>query len=126
MDATHQATTFAIEVRIDFLFESGLIEVARANSDTKSDSLLLGLASNILENSNRGVDTTTLTEECADGTARSLWRNKDDIDIRGYIDLGKILENGRETVREVEGLESQLLSYAEKRLSLPCPWSIGV
>jgi hypothetical protein len=57
-----------------------------------------------LEDGDGGVDTTPLTEEGTDGAARALGGNEDDIDIGGNIDLGLVLEDGGETVGEVEGL----------------------
>jgi hypothetical protein len=64
------------------------------------------MASHILVDSNGGVDSTTLTEKSSDGSARSLGGNKDDIDVNWDIDLGLVLENGGEAVREVEGLQN--------------------
>jgi hypothetical protein len=57
-----------------------------------------------LENSHGRVDTTTLTEERSDGTAGSLWCDKDDIDVGWDLNLGKVLEDRGETVGEVESL----------------------
>lgn len=104
MDTTHQATTFTVEVRVDLLLKGGLVEVTTANGDTEGNGLLLGLTSDILENGDRGVDSTTLTEERADGTAGTLWCDKDDINVGWDLDLGEVLEDWGETVREVKGL----------------------
>jgi hypothetical protein len=57
-----------------------------------------------LEDSDGGVDTTSLTEESSDGSARALGSNEDDIDVGGNIDLGLVFEDGGETVGEVESL----------------------
>ena len=127
MDTTHQASTLTVEVRVDLLLEGGLVEVAGADSDTKSDGLLLCLAGHVLENSNGRVDTTSLTEERSHGSARSLGCNEDDVDVSGNLDLGEVLEDWGETVREVEGLvrESVLtLFYAQILPSLTLPFVI--
>jgi len=110
VNTTHQATTLTVKVRVDLLLESGLVEVTRADGDTESDSLLLGLAGDILVDGNGRVDTTALTEESTDGTARALGSDEDDVDIRRDLDLGLVLEDGGETVREIEGLQVERVS----------------
>jgi hypothetical protein len=62
------------------------------------------MASNILEDSDGGVDTTSLAEEGSYGSARALGSNEDDIDICRNVDLSLVLEDGGETVGEVESL----------------------
>jgi hypothetical protein len=104
VNTTHQATTLAVQVGVDLLLEGGLVQVSGTDSDTEGDSLLLGLASDILEDSDGGVDTTALTEEGAHGAPRALRGDKDDVNVLGDLDLGKVLEDGGETVGEVEGL----------------------
>jgi hypothetical protein len=64
------------------------------------------VASDVLEDSDGGVDATTLTEKSSNSSARTLGSNEDDIDISWDIDFGLVLENGGETVGEVEGLQS--------------------
>lgn len=105
MDTAHQAATLTVEVRVDLLFKRGLVEVAGPNGDTESDGLLLGLASDVLEDGKGRVDATAFTEEGADSAAGTLGGNEDDINVGGDIDLGELLEDGGEAVREVEGLE---------------------
>ena len=104
MDTAHEAATLTVEIGVDLLLEGGLVEVAGADGDTEGDSLLLGLAGNVLEDSEGRVDTTALTEQGADGTAGTLGGAEDDINILGNVDLGDVLEDGGETVGEVEGL----------------------
>lgn len=104
MDTSHQATTLTVQVGVDFLLEGGLVEVTTTNTDAKSNGLLFGLASNVLEDGDGGVDTTSLTEESSDGTPRSLGCNENDIDIRGNIDFGLVLEDWGETMGEVKSL----------------------
>ena len=132
VDTAHKAAALTVEVRVDLLLEGGLVEVTGADGDTEGDSLLLGLASNVLVDGERGVDATALTEEGADGTAGALGGDEDDVNVGGDLDLGEILEDGGETVGEVEGL------FVERRLWLalrqedsmsprmyvnsPCPW----
>lgn len=104
VDTTHQATTLTVKVTVDLLLKGGLVHVARSNGHTEGNSLLLSLASHVLEDGDTGVDTTALLEESADGTSRTLWCDEDDIDVGGDLDLGLVLEDGGETVGEVEGL----------------------
>jgi hypothetical protein len=104
VDTAHQAAALAVQVGVDLLLEGGLVEVAGADGDTESDSLLLGLAGDVLEDSNGRVDTAALTEEGADGAAGALGGDEDDVDVGGDLDLGEVLEDGREAVGEVEGL----------------------
>ena len=106
MDTTHQAATLTVEVGVDLLLEGSLVEVTAANSNTKGNGLLLSAASDVLVDGEGGVDTTALLEERADGTAGALGGNEDDINVGGDLDLGEILEDGGEAVREVEGLKS--------------------
>ena len=104
MDTAHEAATLTVEVRVDLLLEGGLVEVAGADGDTKSDGLLLSLTSDVLVDGERGVDTTALTEEGSDGSARALGGTEDDVDVAGNLNLGEVLEDGGETVGEVKGL----------------------
>jgi hypothetical protein len=104
VDTTHQATTLTVQVGVNLLLECGLVHVSGTDGNTEGDSLLLGLAGNILEDGNGGVDATALTEESADGTAGALGGDEDDVNVGGDFDLGEVLEDGGETVREVEGL----------------------
>lgn len=104
VDTTHQAATLTVKVRVDLLLKGGLVEVAGADGDTKGNSLLLGLASDVLEDGEGGVDATALTEQGSDGSARALGSAEDDIDVGGDLDLGEVLEDGGEAVGEVKGL----------------------
>ena len=118
MNASHQAAALTVEIGVDLLLERGLVEVAAANSDTESDSLLFSLASDVLVDSNGRVDTTTLSEQSADGAARTLWSDEDDIDVRGHFDLGEVLEDGGEAVGEVERLQVSVFPIIGWRLVL--------
>lgn len=104
MDTTHEAATLTVKVRVDLLLKGGLVEVAGTDGDTKGDGLLLGLASDVLVDGERGVDTTALTEERSDGSARALGGTENDVDVGGNLDLGEVFEDGGETVGEVKGL----------------------
>lgn len=104
MDTTHQATTLTVKVRVNLLLEGGLVQVTGTDGNTEGDSLLLGLAGDVLEDGNGRVDTTTLTEERADGTAGTLGGDEDNVNVGRDLDLGLVLEDGGETVGEVEGL----------------------
>lgn len=50
------------------------------------------------------VDTTALLEEGADGTARALGSDEDNVNILGGDDTGVFLVDDGEAVAEVEGL----------------------
>jgi hypothetical protein len=104
VDTTHQATTLTVQVGVNFLLEGGLIEISGSNTNTEGNCLLFCLSSNILVNSDGGVDTAALTEKSSDGTSGSLWCNEDNVNIRWDIDLCLVLEDWGETVGEVEGL----------------------
>lgn len=94
VDSAHQATTLTVQVGVDLLLEGGLVEVAGADGNTEGDSLLLGLAGNVLVDGDGGVDTAALTEESADSAAGALGGNEDDVDVGGNLDLGEVLEDG--------------------------------
>lgn len=104
MDSAHQATTLAVQVGVDLLLESSLVHVSGTDGNTEGDGLLLGLSGDVLVDGDGGVDTTALTEEGADCAAGALGGDEDDIDVGGNLDLGEVLEDGRETVGEVESL----------------------
>jgi hypothetical protein len=104
VDTAHQAAALAVEVGVDLLLEGGLVEVAGADGNTEGNSLLLGLAGDVLVDGDGGVDATALLEESADGTAGTLGGDEDDVNVGGDLDFGEVLEDGREAVREVESL----------------------
>ena len=104
MDTAHQAAALTIEVRVYLLLECGLVEVARSNGNTESNRLLLSFACHILKHSDRRVDAATLTEESTHSAARAFGSHEDDIYVFGNVDLGKVLEDRREAVGEVQRL----------------------
>jgi hypothetical protein len=104
VDSAHQATTLTVEVRVDLLLKSGLVHVSGTDGNTECDSLFLGLAGDVLEDSDGRVDTAALTEESADGAAGALGSDEDDVNVLGDFDLGEVLEDGGEAVGEVESL----------------------
>jgi hypothetical protein len=110
VDTAHQAATLTVEVRVDLLLKGGLVQVAGANGDTQGNGALLGLASDVLVDGKRRVDTAALAEERADGAAGALGRAQNNVNVLGDLDLGEVLEDGGEAVREVESLvkKSQL------------------
>ena len=69
MNATHQASSFAVEVGVHFLFEGRLVKIATADSNAQGDGFLLSLSGHILVHSYRRVDTTPLAEEGADSAS---------------------------------------------------------
>src|SRR5690606_7192286 len=80
------------------------LEMEKLTGNTEGNSLVLGLTSDVLVDSEGRVDTTALLEERADGSSGSLWSDEDDINVLWNIDLGQGLEDWGETVGEVEGL----------------------
>jgi hypothetical protein len=104
VDTAHQAATLAIQVRVDLLLERRLVQISGADGYTESDGLLLGLTGDVLEDGDGRVDTAALAKESADGAAGALGRDEDDVNVGGDIDLGEVLEDGREAVGEVESL----------------------
>lgn len=105
VDASHQAATLTVQIRVDLLLKGGLVQVAGADGDAESNGLLLSLAGHILVNGEGGVDATALTEEGAHSSARALGRAEDDVNVLGHVHLGEVLEDGREAVGEVQGLQ---------------------
>lgn len=139
MNTAHKATTLAVKVRVDFLLKGGFVEVAGADGDTESDGFFLGLAGYVLVDGDGGVDATAFAEEGAYGAAGTLGGNEDDVDVGGHVDFGEVLEDGGETVGEVEGLSKAgcvsccsdrnicVPKAREKSFSsncIPFPWSI--
>jgi hypothetical protein len=118
VDSAHQAATLTVQVGVDLLLEGGLVHVSGTDGDTEGNSLLLGLAGDVLEDGNGGVDTAAFTEESADGATGALGRNEDDVDVGGDFDLGEVLEDGGETVGEVESL----LLLVRFQVPRKCEW----
>jgi hypothetical protein len=81
LNGTHQNTTFTDEIRVNLLGEGGFIKVARADTNTEGDGALLSFAGSILENSERGVNTTTFLEKTTNSEARTLGGNQDNVNI---------------------------------------------
>jgi len=104
VDTTHQATSLTVKVRVHLLLKGGLIEVSGADGYTESDGLLLGLTCDVLEDGDGAVDATALTEKRAHSAAGTLGRDEDNIDVGGHVDFCEVLEDGGETVGEVESL----------------------
>lgn len=104
LDTAHQATTLAVEVRVDLLLKGGLVDVTGANGDTHGHSLLQSLAGHVLVHGHTRVDARASEELGADGTARALGGAEDDIDVSGGDDASLLLVDNAEAVREVEGL----------------------
>lgn len=88
VDAAHEAAALAVQVGVDFLLEGGLVEVARADGDAHGDGFLLGLACDVLEDGDGGVDAAALTEEGSDGAAGAFGGDEDDVDVGGDVDFG--------------------------------------
>ena len=122
VDTAHQAATLTVQVGVDLLLEGGLVHVSGTDGNTEGDSLLLGLAGDVLEDGDGGVDAAALTEEGADGAAGALGGDEDDVNVGGDLDLGEVLEDGGEAVGEVESLLSLVCILVRSDDSrLPCP-----
>ena len=104
MDSAHQAASLAVKVGVDFLLESGFVEVPTTNSDTKCNGFLLGLSSDILIDGNGRVDASSFAEEGSYSAAGAFGCDENDIYVGGDIDFGLFLEDGGESMGEVEGL----------------------
>jgi hypothetical protein len=109
VDTAHEAATLAVQVRPDLLLEGGLVEVAGTDGNTHGYGLLEGLAGHVLVDGDGAVDATALLEERADGAARALGGDEDHVNVGGDLDVGAVLEDGGETVGEVEGLQGMLV-----------------
>jgi len=81
-------TSLTVKVREDLLLKRSFVEVTGTDSDTEGNGLLLGLTSNILEDGDGGVDTSSLEEEGSDSSSRSLGGDEDNVNILGRDDLG--------------------------------------
>ena len=81
-------TSLTVKVREDLLLKRSFVEVTGTDSDTEGNGLLLGLTSNILEDGDGGVDTSSLEEEGSDSSSRSLGGDEDNVNVLGGDDLG--------------------------------------
>jgi len=109
VDTAHQATTLTVQVGVDLLLKGRLVHVTSTDGDTKSDSLLLSFAGDVLVDGDGGVDTTALTEKTADCAAGTLWCDEDNVNVGWNLDLGLALEDWGESVGEVESLVEELV-----------------
>ena len=75
-----------------------------ANGNANGRGLLLGLARDVLPDSNGRVDATALLEQRADGATGALGSDEDDVDVWRGHDLRVLLVYDGEAVREVECL----------------------
>jgi hypothetical protein len=100
---THD-TTFAIQIGVDFFLESRLVHISRAYTDTEGNSLFHCFSSNVLEDSDTGVDPAAFFEKCADGPAGAFGCDEYDINIFWRDDLGVFFIHDGEAVREIECL----------------------
>lgn len=104
MDTAHQTSSLTVEIRVDFLLKCRLVEVSTANSNAQSNGFLFSLASDILVNSNRGIDATTLAEKCADSSTGAFGGNEDDV-LRRFRSQYCLFEVGNGAARQVSGVE---------------------
>lgn len=81
-------TSLTVKVREDLLLKRSFVEVAGTDGDTEGNGLLLGLTSNILEDGDGGVDTSSLEEKGSDSSSRSLRGDEDNVNVLGGDDLG--------------------------------------
>ncbi len=104
VDAAHQAATLAVEIRIHLLLKGSLVEIAGTNGDTYGLGLLLSLARDVLVDGVGRVNAAALSKERPDRPAGALGSHEDHVDVLGDVDLGEVLEHGRESVGEIECL----------------------
>lgn len=81
LNGTHQDTTLTKEIRVDFLFKGGLVQVTGTNTDTQGNSTLASLAASILVDCERRVDTTAFLEQTADSETGALGSNQNHINV---------------------------------------------
>jgi hypothetical protein len=81
-------TSLTVKVREDLLLKRSFVEVTGTDGDTEGNGLLLGLTSNILEDGDGRVDTSSLEEEGSDSSSRSLGGDEDNVNVLGGDDLG--------------------------------------
>lgn len=116
-DTSHEDTTLTVEVRVDLLLERRLVRVTGSDGDGERARLLHGLASHVLPDGDRRVDSAALLEQGADGAARTLGRAEDDVDVLGSLDSGVLGVHERESVREVKSLAFSLPGFRNQNVS---------
>ena len=104
VDTAHEAAALAVQIRVDFFFKRGLVQVAGADGDTERDGFFLRLASDILVDGDGGVDAALLFEKTADCSAGAFGCNKDHVNVFRDVNFGKVFEDRGEAMGEVEGL----------------------
>jgi hypothetical protein len=108
LDTAHETTSFTVQVAVHFLLEGRLVEVSGANCDAESNGFFCGLAADVLEDGEGGVDTAAFLEEGADCATGALGGNEDDVDVRWGDDTGEVLVDDGEPMGEVESLTLEL------------------
>jgi hypothetical protein len=81
-------TSLTVKVGENLFLKRSFVQVTGTDGDTESNSLLLGLTSNILEDGDGRVDTSSLEEEGSDSSSRSLGGDEDNVNVLGGDDLG--------------------------------------
>ena len=87
-------TSLTVKVGENLFLKRGFVQVTGTDGDTEGNSLLLGLTSNILEDSDGRVDTSSLEEEGSDSSSRSLRGDEDNVNVLGGDDLGLDCKQG--------------------------------
>ena len=62
-------TSLTVKVRENLFLKRSFVQVTGTDGNTEGNSLLLGLTSNILEDGNGGVDTSSLEEKGSDSSS---------------------------------------------------------
>jgi hypothetical protein len=104
LNTTHETTPFTVQVTVDFLLKGGLVKVSGTDCHAESDGFFFRFTGDVLEDSERGVDTSAFFKERADGTAGTLGGDEDNVNVRGRNNAGEVLVDNGKPVREVEGL----------------------
>jgi hypothetical protein len=81
-------TSLTVKVGENLFLKRSFVQVTGTDGDTEGNGLLLGLTSNILEDGDGGVDTSSLEEEGSDSSSRSLGGDEDNVNVLGGDDLG--------------------------------------
>lgn len=109
VDIIYEVVVFIVEVRVDFFFEGGFVEVVGVNGNIYGDGFFFGFVGYILVDGEGGVDVMVFFEKGVDGVVGIFGGVEDDVDVSGDFDFGEIFEYGGEIVGEVESLRVVML-----------------
>lgn len=111
VDIIYQVVMFIVEVRVDFFFKGGFVEVVGVDGNIYGDGFFFGFVSYVLEDGEGGVDVMVFMEQVVDSVVGIFGGVEDDVDVGGDIDFGFFFEDGGEIVREVQGFVFNKLGF---------------